>query len=295
MFTARMINEMLSGIGQTLYMTLFSTFLAYVLGLPIGVALYVTDKNGLKPCKPVNTVLGAIVNIVRSVPFIILLITVLPFTMWLLGTTLGPTATVVPLVISAAPFIGRMVESSLKEVPYGVIEAAKAMGTPTFRIIVKTLIPEAKPSLISGCTITVTTILGYTAMAGYVGGGGLGAIAINYGYYRYNTPVMLVTVALMVIIVQLFQTIGSYIAIMGGVDAIAFAGGVGEHCERMRRMILSGLEPLGIILDHKANRAESVESIISDPRSKVKVLIVPTNEELMIARDTAKLVNGEEL
>ena len=211
MFTARMINEMLSGIGQTLYMTLFSTFLAYVLGLPIGVALYVTDKNGLKPCKPVNTVLGAIVNVVRSVPFIILLITVLPFTMWLLGTTLGPTATVVPLVISAAPFIGRMVESSLKEVPYGVIEAAKDMGTPTFRIIVKTLIPEAKPSLISGCTITVTTILGYTAMAGYVGGGGLGAIAINYGYYRYNTPVMLVTVALMVVIVQLFQTIGSFI------------------------------------------------------------------------------------
>ena len=117
----------------------------------------------------------------------------------------------VPLVISAAPFIGRMVESSLKEVPYGVIEAARAMGTPTFKIIVKTLIPEAKPSLISGCTITVTTILGYTAMAGYVGGGGLGAIAINYGYYRYNTPVMLVTVALMVIIVQLFQTIGSFI------------------------------------------------------------------------------------
>ena len=117
----------------------------------------------------------------------------------------------VPLVISAAPFIGRMVESSLKEVPYGVIEAAKAMGTPTFNIIVKTLIPEAKPSLISGCTITVTTILGYTAMAGYVGGGGLGAIAINYGYYRYNTPVMLVTVALMVVIVQLFQTIGSFI------------------------------------------------------------------------------------
>ena len=211
MFTARMINEMLSGIGQTLYMTLFSTFLAYVLGLPIGVALYVTDKNGLKPCKPVNTVLGAIVNVVRSVPFIILLITVLPFTMWLLGTTLGPTATVVPLVISAAPFIGRMVESSLKEVPAGVIEAARAMGTPNWKIVLKTLIPEAKPSLISGCTIAVTTILGYTAMAGYVGGGGLGAIAINYGYYRYNTPVMLVTVLLMIIIVQLFQEIGSRI------------------------------------------------------------------------------------
>ncbi len=206
-----MIEEMLSGIGETLYMTLFSTLLAYLLGMPIGVALYVTDKNGLKPCKSVNAILGTIVNIVRSVPFIILLITILPFTQWLLGTTLGATATVVPLVICAAPFIGRMVESSLKEVPAGVIEASRAMGTSNLKIILKTLIPEAKPSLISGCTITVTTILGYTAMAGYVGGGGLGAIAINYGYYRYNTPVMLVTVLLMIIIVQLFQEIGSRI------------------------------------------------------------------------------------
>ena len=211
MFTASMINEMLGGIGQTLYMTLFSTLLAYILGLPIGVALCVTDKNGLHPMRGVNAVLGAIVNIVRSVPFIILLITVLPFTQWLLGTTLGPTATVVPLVISAAPYIGRMVEGALKEVPAGVIEAARAMGTSTFKIIFKTLIPEAMPSLVNGATITVTTILGYTAMAGYVGGGGLGAIAINYGYYRYNTPVMLVTVFLMVIIVQLFQMTGSFI------------------------------------------------------------------------------------
>ena len=211
MFTARMINELANGILQTLYMTLFSTLLAYVLGLPIGVILCVTDKNGLMPNKTVNAVLGTIVNIIRSVPFIILLITVLPFTLWLIGTTLGPSATVVPLVISAAPFIGRMVEGSLKEVPAGVIEAARAMGTPNFKIITKTLIPEAMPSLISGCTIAVTTILGYTAMAGYVGGGGLGAIAINYGYYRYNTPVMLVTVFLMVIIVQLFQMIGTRI------------------------------------------------------------------------------------
>ena len=211
MFTTAMINEMLAGVGQTLYMTLFSALLAYVLGLPIGVVLCITDKNGICPNRGVNAMLGAIVNVVRSIPFIILLITVLPFTQWLLGTTLGATATVVPLVLCAAPFIGRMVEGSLKEVPAGVIEAARAMGTPNFSIIVKTLIPEAMPSLISGATITVTTILGYTAMAGYVGGGGLGAIAINYGYYRYNTPVMLVTVVLMVIIVQLFQLIGSLI------------------------------------------------------------------------------------
>lgn len=208
MFTARMIEEMISGVGQTLYMTLFSALLAYVLGLPIGVALYVTDKNGLKPCKTVNTILGAVVNIVRSVPFIILLITVLPLTQWLLGTTLGPTATVVPLVICAAPFIGRMVEASLREVPAGVIEAARAMGTSNMQIILKTLIPEAKPSLINGCTITVTTILGYTAMAGYVGGGGLGAIAINYGYYRYQADIMWITVAMLVLIVQFFQEVG---------------------------------------------------------------------------------------
>ncbi len=211
MFTAQMLNEMLKGIGETLYMTLFSALLAYILGLPIGVALCVTDKNGLHPIPAVNAVLGAIVNIVRSVPFIILLITVMPFTKWLLGTTLGVDATIVPLVISAAPYIGRMVESSLKEVPAGVIEAARAMGTSNTQIVLKTIIPEAKPSLINGAAITVTTILGYTAMAGYVGGGGLGSIAINYGYYRYNTPVMLVTVLLMIIIVQLFQMIGSAI------------------------------------------------------------------------------------
>ncbi len=211
MFTTAMINEMLSGIGETLYMTLFSTLLAYVLGLPIGVILCITDKGGIWPNKGINTLLGTIVNVVRSIPFIILLITVLPFTQWLLGTTLGATATVVPLVLCAAPFIGRMVEGALKEVPAGVIEAARAMGTPNFSIITKTLIPEAMPSLVNGATITVTTILGYTAMAGYVGGGGLGSIAINYGYYRYNTPVMMVTVVLMVIIVQLFQLIGSMV------------------------------------------------------------------------------------
>lgn len=211
MFSAQMISELGSGILETLYMTLFSALLAYALGLPIGILLNISGKGGLKPMKGLNAALGAVVNVVRSVPFIILLITVLPFTQWLIGTTLGPSATVVPLVICAAPFIGRMVEGSLSEVPAGVIEAARAMGTPNLKIIFKTMLPEAMPSLVNGATITVTTILGYTAMAGYVGGGGLGAIAINYGYYRYNTPVMLVTVALMVVIVQLFQMIGSFI------------------------------------------------------------------------------------
>ena len=209
MFTAQMLNEMLSGIGQTLYMTLFSTLLAYVLGMPIGVALCVTDKNGLHPVPWINAILGAIVNIVRSVPFIILLITVLPFTQWLLGTTLGPSATVVPLVISAAPFIGRMVESSLKEVPAGVIEAARAMGTSNFKIIMKTLIPEAKPSLINGCVITVTTILGYTALASTIGGGGLGTLAIVKGLNIRKYDMMYSASLMLVFLVQIITVFGT--------------------------------------------------------------------------------------
>ena len=212
MFSARMISEMGNGILETLYMTLFSTLLAYVLGLPIGILLNISGKNGLKPMKAVNTILGAIVNVVRSVPFIILLITVLPFTQWLLGTTLGASATVVPLVICAAPFIGRMVEGSLSEVPAGVIEAARAMGTSTFKIIFKTLIPEAMPSLVNGATITVTTILGYTAMAGYVGGGGVGDLALTYGYQRYNFPLLILTIVILVIFVQLLQLLGNRIS-----------------------------------------------------------------------------------
>ncbi|MGI6239532.1 MAG: methionine ABC transporter permease, partial [Christensenellales bacterium] len=158
--------------------------------------------------------LGLVVNLLRSVPFIILLVALLPFTRIIVGTTLGSTATIVPLVVAAAPFVGRMVESSIKEVPLGVIEAARAMGTSDIRLIFKVLVPEARPSLIVGCAIAVTTILGYTAMAGFVGGGGLGAIAINYGYYRYNTQIMLVTVALMVAVVQLLQEIGMRFARM---------------------------------------------------------------------------------
>lgn len=211
MFTPELIELLWTGILETLYMTLMSTLVAYAIGLPIGVILCVTDKNGISPCAPVNSVLGIIVNLARSIPFIILLVALMPFTRAVIGTTLGSSATVVPLVVCAAPYIGRMVESSLKEVPAGVIEASRAMGASNFKIILKTLIPEAKPSLINGCAITITTILGYTAMAGFVGGGGLGAIAINYGYYRYDTPMMLVTVLLMVVIVQLFQEVGSMI------------------------------------------------------------------------------------
>ena len=212
MFTPQMLKLLGTGILESLYMTLVATFLAYLFGLPLGLVLSVTDKEGIRPVRPLNAVLGFLVNLLRSVPFIILLVAIIPFTRKIVGTSIGSTATIVPLVVSAIPFVARMVESSIKEVDAGVIEAAQAMGTPTFRIVTKVLVPEAMPSLLTGAAIAVTTILGYSAMAGFVGGGGLGTIAINYGYYRYQTDVMLVTVALLVIIVQVFQEVGMRIA-----------------------------------------------------------------------------------
>lgn len=196
---------------ETLYMVLVSMIVSYIVGIPLGVLLFVTDKNGICRCKPVNVILGVLVNLTRSVPFIILLIAILPFTRWIIGTTIGINATVVPLIVAAIPFIARMVESSLKEVDQGVIEAAQAMGSSPFQIIVKVLLPEAKPSLMVGCTIAFATILGYSAMAGFTGGGGLGAIAINYGYYRYKVNIMWATVFVLVVIVQVFQELGMFI------------------------------------------------------------------------------------
>jgi len=200
------------GIWETFYMTLLSAALAYAIGLPLGILLVVTDKGGLWEFRELNMLLGFIVNIIRSVPFIILLVAIMPFTRLLVGTTLGSKATVVPLVVASAPFISRVVESSLKEVDSGVIEAAKAMGATNLRIIFSVMLIEARPSLVLGAAITVTTILGYSAMSGFVGGGGLGTIAINYGYYRYETEVMMVTVFFLVIIVQLFQEVGMRLA-----------------------------------------------------------------------------------
>lgn len=202
----------LQGIGETVYMTLVSTLFAYILGLPMGVILVVTDKDGIMPNKKVNAVLGFIVNVFRSIPFLILLVLVLPVTRFIVGTTIGSTATIVPLVIAAAPFVARMVESSLREVDNGVIEAAKGMGTPDFKIITKVIIPEAMPSLMVGCAIALTTILGYSALAGFVGGGGLGTIATNYGYYQYNDVILIVTVVIIVAIVQVLQSVGMKIA-----------------------------------------------------------------------------------
>ena len=207
MWTKEVVDMILKGIQETLYMTLLSTLMGYVIGLPMGVLLAVSDKEGLKPNRVLYRILDVIANIVRSIPFLILLILLIPFTRMIVGKSYGSTATVVPLVIAAGPFIARMVESSLKEVDEGVIEAARSMGASNLRIIVKVLLVEARTSLINGATIAVGTILGYSAMAGTIGGGGLGDIAIRYGYHRYQADIMNVTVVLLVILVQIFQMI----------------------------------------------------------------------------------------
>ena len=193
-------------------MVIISMFLSYAIGIPIGVFLNITSKDGICPNRAVNAVLGVIVNIFRSIPFLILLIWMLPVTQAIVGTMVGPTSVIVPLVVSAAPFVGRMVESSLNEIDGGVIEAAQSMGSSSWQIIYKVLLPEAKPSLIIGAAISITTILGYSAMAGIVGGGGLGAVATNYGLYRYNNEIMLITIVIIVVVVQIFQEVGMMMA-----------------------------------------------------------------------------------
>ena len=202
-----MVSMILTGLYETLLMTAASSLFSYVIGIPLGVILVVSDTNGIKPMPVLNGVLGSVINLIRSVPFMILLIMVIPLTRLMVGTSIGPVAVIPPLVIAAAPYIARMVESSLKEVDAGVIEAAKSMGASNMQIIFKVLLPESKPSLLVGAAISVTTILGYSAMAGFTGGGGLGTIAINYGYYRYQTDIMFITVAILVILVQIIQEI----------------------------------------------------------------------------------------
>ncbi|HIX14207.1 MAG TPA: ABC transporter permease [Candidatus Hungatella pullicola] len=207
-FDSATLEMLKAGLFDTLFMVFLSSFFAYLIGIPLGIILVVTDKEGIYPIPWLQKVLGIAINLLRSIPFIILLILVLPFTEFLLGTTLGAKAVVPPLVIAAAPYVARMVESSFREVDGGVIEAAKSMGASTMQIVWKVLLPEAKPSLLVGAAISITTILGYSTMAGFTGGGGLGDIAIRYGYYRYETGMMLVTVAVLVIIVQIIQEAG---------------------------------------------------------------------------------------
>ena len=207
-----MLAEYGTGLLTTLYLVAACTVLAYVIGIPLGVILCVTDRDGIRPQPAVSKVLGLIVNIFRSVPFMILLVMALPLTKALVGTKVGNTAFLVPLTLSAAPFVARMVESSLKEVDHGVIEAAQSMGSSNWQIICKVLLPEAKPSLLVGAAIAVTTILGYTPLATLVGGGGLGASAVQYGLYRFRDAIMYTASIVLIILVQILQELGMKLA-----------------------------------------------------------------------------------
>ncbi|MBQ6314335.1 MAG: ABC transporter permease [Mogibacterium sp.] len=206
------MNELVSLLARetvsTLYMTFLGTLIAYIIGLPIGVSLIVTAPNGIKPNGPYYTVMGFIVNVIRSVPFLILMIALLPYIRIVIGTSLGPNAITAALVVAAAPFIARLVESSLMEVDPGVVEAAQAMGASTLQIIWKVLLPEGKPSLLNGAAVATINVLSYSAMAGTVGGGGLGDIAIRYGMYRFQPTVMWITIAVLVVLVQIMQEVG---------------------------------------------------------------------------------------
>jgi D-methionine transport system permease protein len=205
----KVISMLIEGIGETLYMTLGSVIAGYIIGLPLGIILYVSGEKGLKPCKPLYKIIDIICNIIRSIPFLILLILLIPVTRAIVGQSYGSTATIVPLVVCAAPYIARVVESSLTDVDAGVIEAARAMGANNFQIITKVLLVEAKTSLMTGFTITTGLLLGYSAMSGTVGGGGLGDIAVRYGYYRWQTDIMIITVVLLIVIFQIIQNIGT--------------------------------------------------------------------------------------
>lgn len=212
-----MQNQFPTAIWETLYVTVLSTLFAIVIGLPLGVLLVAGDKDGVLPLPSwLMQILNVIINLLRSVPFLILMIMVFPLTRAIVGTVVGTTATIVPLVIAAFPFVARLTESSLREVNPNIIEMAQSMGASPLQIIAKVMISESVPSLISNATIAITTVLGYSAMSGIIGGGGLGKIAINYGYYRYKDLIMLAAVILLVVLVQVFQSIGTHLAI--GVD-----------------------------------------------------------------------------
>ena len=198
-----------NALWETLYMVAVTTVVSYAIGLPLGLLLVVSDKNGIRPIPVLNTVVGVIVNILRSIPFLILGVMISPLTRAITGSSIGTAAMIVPLTVAAAPYVARMVESSIKEVPFGVIEAAQSMGASRMHIVLKVMIPESMPSLVSGAAIATTNILGYSAMAGAIGGGGLGALAINYGYYRYRTDILLVVIVVLVLLVQVIQLIGT--------------------------------------------------------------------------------------
>ena len=206
------VDAIQKGIFETLQMTFFASLLSYLIGLPLGILLYATSKGRLLENKAVNFIIGLIVNIMRSLPFLILLVLLIPFTRLVVGTSIGTKATIVPLTVGAIPIVARMVESSLCEVQPGIIEAAKSMGASPLYTIIHFIIPEAVPSLLQGAAINIATVLGYSAMAGVIGGGGLGAIALQYGYYRYQKDVLWTTVALLVAMVMVIQEVGTILA-----------------------------------------------------------------------------------
>ncbi len=208
---SKIIDVMIQAVGQTVYMVFFSTLFASILGFILGIVVTVTSPKGLKTNKIIYNVLDLIINVLRSFPFIILIVFIIPLTRAIVGTPIGEAAAIVPLTIAAAPFVARIIESSLKEVDSGVIEAAKSFGASNTQIIFKVMIKEAVPSIISGLTLTIINIIGYSAMAGSVGAGGLGKVAISYGYQRYQTDVMIVTVIILIIMVQGLQSLGNYL------------------------------------------------------------------------------------
>ncbi len=212
LLTSIVHNELASALWQTLYMTFLPTIIAFIIGLPLGVLLVTGEEGGIHPIpKVIMKVLNVIINLLRSVPFLILLVVVLPVSRFIVGTTVGSPAIIVPLAIAAFPFVARLVETSIREVDMGVVEAAQAMGASPLQIVMKVLIPEARPALISNFVVALITIFGYGAMAGIVGGGGIGAIAVNYGYYRRRLLVLYLAVIVMIILVQVFQSIGNTI------------------------------------------------------------------------------------
>ena len=212
MFNPMTRSLIIQGLKETLYMVGLSLVLSELIGIPLGITLVITRPNHLWPCRLLNQLLGTIVNIGRSIPFIILLVAIIPFTRRIVGTSIGTAAAMVPLTVAAIPFVARLVESSLLEVDDGVIEAAQAMGASKWQIIWKVLLPEALPSLMLGATITAINLIGYSAMAGAVGGGGLGDLAVRYGYHRFRADIMLATVLVLVVLVQVLQAVGNKLA-----------------------------------------------------------------------------------
>lgn len=206
--SSELIDLFISSFGETLMMVGISGILGAVLGVPLGIALHLTERNGILPNVIFNRVAGLVVNAVRSTPFIILLVAVIPFTRFFVGTSIGTAAAIVPLTIASAPFIARLVETALREVDHGLVEAAQAMGATTWQIIYKVLVPEAFAGIVAGLTITFVSLVGYSAMAGAIGGGGLGDLGIRYGYQRFLPEVMLAVVLILIVFVQLVQTLG---------------------------------------------------------------------------------------